>query len=98
VHGWLLAHAYPKPDLVVYLDAPAEVLLARKQEGTLESLEQRRQDYLRLAEVFEHFVVVDATRPPEVVASDVADAIMRHLPSSTDLRRTEPRTETELVS
>src|SRR3954452_3984136 len=39
VHGILLARAYPKPDLVIYLDAPAEVLHARKQEGTLAFLE-----------------------------------------------------------
>ena len=22
VHGWMLGHVYPRPDLVVYLDAP----------------------------------------------------------------------------
>src|SRR3954470_13271890 len=53
VHGFLLARAYPKPDLVIYLDAPTKVLYARKQEGTLEFLEERRQDYLSLADVFE---------------------------------------------
>jgi thymidylate kinase len=79
VHGYLLAHAYPKPDLVVYLDAPAEVLHARKQEGTVESLERRRQDYLSLADVFERFVVVDATRAPADVAAEVSDVIVRHL-------------------
>ena len=94
VHGFLLARAYPKPDLVIYLDAPAEVLHDRKQEGTLEFLEQRRRDYFRLADVFGRFVVVDAARAPEVVASEVADVIVRHLPSLTDHRHTrEGRTE-----
>jgi thymidylate kinase len=92
VHGFLLAHAYPKPDLVIYLDAPAEVLHARKQEGTIEFLEERRQDYLSLADVFERFVVVDAVRPPEVVASEVVDLIVRHVASMKDHRQ-DPRTE-----
>jgi len=87
VHGSLLARAYPRPDLVVYLDAPADVLHARKQEGTLEFLEQRRQDYLSLADVFEQFVVIDAARPADVVASEVADVITGHLPPLTDHRR-----------
>ena len=61
IHGYLLAKAYPKPDLVVYLDAPADVLLARKGEGSAELLEQRRDDYLALGEVTPDFAVVDAT-------------------------------------
>jgi thymidylate kinase len=83
-HGFLLARAYPKPDLVVYLDAPAEVLHARKGEGTLEFLEELRRDYSSLAEVFEQFVVVDAARPADVVAAEVVDVIVRHIPSLTD--------------
>jgi thymidylate kinase len=92
VHGFLLARAYPRPDLVIYLDAPADVLHARKQEGTLEFLEARRGDYFGLADVFEHFVVVDATGPPEAVAGQVTDAIVRHLPPTTDRRRSHERT------
>ena len=39
VHGWLLLKTYPHPDLIVFLDAPAEVLFARKGEGTIASLD-----------------------------------------------------------
>jgi thymidylate kinase len=76
IHGFLLAHAYPKPDLVVYLDAPAEVLLARKGEGTIEALERRRSDYLALADVAPVFVVVDATQPTGAVVRDVASEVL----------------------
>jgi thymidylate kinase len=31
IHGWVLAHAYPRPALVILLDAPPEVLHARKR-------------------------------------------------------------------
>lgn len=71
IHGWTLEHLYPRPDLVIFLDAPAEVLFARKGEGTLESLEQRRQDYLTLATLVRRFEVVDASRPLEAVTADV---------------------------
>jgi thymidylate kinase len=85
VHGFLLARAYPRPDLVVFLDAPAEVLHARKREGTLEFLEVRRQDYFRLAGVFHQFVVVDAARAPDVVAAEVVEHIVRRLAPSPEL-------------
>jgi thymidylate kinase len=72
LHGLLLARLYPRPDLTIYLDAPAAVLLERKGEGTAELLERRRSDYLQLAQVLERFVVVDATKPLEEVTRDVA--------------------------
>ena len=71
LHGRILRHAYPKPDLFIYLDASPEVLLARRGEGTLEFLQRRRREYLQLREVVPHFVVVDAERPPDEVAEDV---------------------------
>ncbi len=81
LHGALLLHAYPRPDLVVYLDAPAQVLLARKGEGSVESLERRRQDYLELRDRFSHFSVVDATRPLDEVVTTVASAISAYAAS-----------------
>jgi thymidylate kinase len=75
VHGLMLEYLYPKPDLVIYLDAPAEVLFARKGEGTLKSLEQLRQDYLRQRALFKHFAVVDASQPVDDVAREVVKLI-----------------------
>jgi thymidylate kinase len=91
LHGFILARLYPKPDLVIYLDAPAEVLLERKGEGTLESLERRRREYLELGAVLHGFAVVDANRPLEVVVRDVAEAIKSYsrngrLPLSEEAR------------
>jgi thymidylate kinase len=76
IHGWMLEHAYPRPDLVVYLDAPVEVLLARKGEGTLESIARRQADYRSLADEVEHFAIVDANRPLEAVIDDVVEEIV----------------------
>jgi thymidylate kinase len=75
LHGLFLAHVYPKPDLVVYLDAPAALLLARKGEGTLASLEALRSNYERLAEAAPCFVRIDASQPLERVVADAATAI-----------------------
>jgi thymidylate kinase len=75
IHGWMLLHAYPRPDLVVLLDAPPEVLFARKGEGTLASLARRREDYLRLggaAGIDRSFMVVSATQPVDAVVADVS--------------------------
>jgi thymidylate kinase len=75
LHGFLLDRVYPKPDVLLYLDAPPELLHARKGEGTLESLEQRRQDYLGLARYVRHFVIIDASQPLDQVVSDATQAI-----------------------
>ena len=33
IHGFFLSRVYPKPDLFIYLDAPAEVLLRARERG-----------------------------------------------------------------
>jgi len=75
LHGWMLEHLYPSPDLVICLDAPAEVLYARKPETSPEWLEERRQQYLSLANIVPRMVVVDAVRPFDDVLADVVDSI-----------------------
>ena len=79
LHGAVLGRLYPRPDLVVYLDAPGTVLLARKGEGSVEALEQRRDEYRAIAPLVPAFVEVDATQPVEAVASQVAEAIRDRL-------------------
>lgn len=75
LHGWMLERLYPKPDLVILLDAPAEVLHARKPEATVAWLERRRQQYLELAPLVPEFVVVDVDRPLDAAVSEVVAAI-----------------------
>jgi len=75
IHRWHLAHIYPRPDLVIYLDAPADVLYARKRESSPEELERRRQAMLRQGKQMPNFICVDATQPLEKVYADV----VRHI-------------------
>ncbi len=77
VHGFFLRRVFPRPDLVVMLDAPADVLHTRKPSGSIEFLERRRAEYLRVREAVDRFEVVDATQPLPMVTAAVADLI-RH--------------------
>jgi thymidylate kinase len=76
LHGLMLKHLFPKPDLVVLLDAPADVLFARKAEGTVESLEFRRREYPQMRTLVRHFAVVDAAQPEDLVARKVEQVIL----------------------
>ena len=76
LHGWMLDRWYPRPDLMICLDAPAEVLFARKGEGTIELLESRRQEYLNLRHVVPHFARVDVTQSIDDVTRQAADLII----------------------
>ncbi len=75
IHRWCLAKFYPQPDVVFYLDAPAEVLFARKGEATVEYLEARRQAFLRQGQVTRNFIRVDATQ----TADEVYNEVVAHL-------------------
>lgn len=79
-HGRMLARFYPRPQLVIFLDAPAEVLFARKGEGTIELLERRRSDYMALAEVLPSFHIVDATQSLDQVIGQVVEIIENYRP------------------
>ncbi len=85
-HGFNLRRLYPRPDLVVMLDAPAEVLHARKGEGTIESIEARRQVYLAQADLFGRFVVVDARQPAEAVVDEVRRQIVEFVEGAPSVR------------
>lgn len=75
LHGFMLERLYPKPDLVILLDAPTEVLWARKPEGTFEALARRREEYLRLRDALD-FEIVDATQPEDAVFRRVSELIL----------------------
>jgi len=76
LHGWMLKHFFPKPDLVICLDAPAEVLVHRKVEGSLALRERRRQEYLELSNVVNNFAIVDAAQSEDEVTRRIADIIL----------------------
>ena len=60
----------PQPDLVVFLDAPPDILLSRKQEVGIEALTQARESYLRFCDTQSRCKVVDASRPLQDVVAE----------------------------
>jgi thymidylate kinase len=82
----LLARVVPRPELVILLDAPAEVLWSRKQEVTFEEVVRQREAYLSLAKQLPSAVVIDASQPLPHVLHDVEDAIINHFSQRTSIR------------
>lgn len=74
VHGAFLRRI-SRPDLTVYLDAPPAVLLARKGEGTLQSLTAVRGELLAAVAEEPRSVVLDGTAPLDDVVRSVAAAV-----------------------
>ena len=73
---WIVNKAYPKPDLVIVLDAPAKVLYTRKGEGTIEYLKKRKELTQKKGEDVQHLAIVDASQPLEQVIADVTQHIV----------------------
>lgn len=86
LHGYVLRRWYPTPDLMVYLDAPAEVLVRRKSEAGVAWLARRRQEYLALGDVLPAFVVVDADRDLSAVVAEVAQLVRDRLAGVEEAR------------
>jgi thymidylate kinase len=75
LHGWFLQQVYPKPDLVIHLDAPIEVLQARKPGFDPGPRERKSEEYRRLKNVLPQYVAVDAARPVDEVVREVCETI-----------------------
>ncbi|HOX56956.1 MAG TPA: hypothetical protein P5205_12215 [Candidatus Paceibacterota bacterium] len=75
-----------KPDLVVLLDAPAEVLQRRKQEVALAETERQRLAYRKLVQGLPNGHVLDADRPPDKVAADLNRMILDFMAQRTTIR------------
>ena len=86
---WLaksLGRVFPQPHLVILLDAPAEVLHARKQEVSLEETARQREGYLELVQELPNGRVVDASRPVHEVVADAERIILDHVAARTARR------------
>lgn len=79
VRRWILAHAIPPPELVIVLDAPAEVLFARKGEHDIATLEAQRRGYAEIARTVAGAQLVDAAREADAVRRDVMARTWRRL-------------------
>lgn len=88
--SWLaraFARAVPKPDLCIALDAPAQTLISRKTEISLDELERQRHAYAALVGSMKNGRVVDAAQPLEKVTAGIGDIILELLAKRAEKRR-----------
>jgi len=69
----------PRPDMWILLDAPADVLQARKQEVPIEETARQRLAYLAFVEKQRKYAIVDAAQSLEKVIADTEQAIQRSM-------------------
>ncbi|MFV2069617.1 MAG: phosphotransferase, partial [Pirellulales bacterium] len=79
----LMLRLMPQPDLVVVLEAPAEVIRERKAELSVAEVEAEK---LRWAQIRGRTLTLDATRP----AAELADETLNHIAGSLEFRRYPP--------
>lgn len=75
---WIWAIA-PKPDLIILLDAPPEVIAARKSELPLERIVELREGYRSVVGKLSNGHVIDASQPLAKVVHDVESVVIHHL-------------------
>jgi thymidylate kinase len=77
IHDWNLRNLYEVPSLIIFLEAPAEVLFARKGEATVEYMNAKNEAFLEFGKKLKNFVPVDATQTVDEVFNDVKDKIKK---------------------
>jgi len=69
----------PRPHLVILLDAPPEVIQARKKELTFEQTAYERKAYLKVVKGLSDAHVVDASKPLDEVVNEVQEIILGYM-------------------
>jgi thymidylate kinase len=82
----LLGRTIPQPDLVFILDAPPEIIQARKQEVPFAESARQRAAYLDLVPCLRAAHVLDATQPLDRVVADVIRIVLARLEARAAVR------------
>lgn len=86
---WLarfFAHFIPRPDIMLVLNAPAEVIQQRKVEVSMAECQRQVAEYRRLADRHDFAVLVDASQPAEAVVRAANGAILAAMAKRTARR------------
>ncbi|MCA9156786.1 MAG: polysaccharide biosynthesis C-terminal domain-containing protein [Planctomycetales bacterium] len=71
----------PKPELVILLDVPAEIVQMRKQEVTFDVSARQRLAYRELVAQLPNGRIVDGSQPLATVVAEVSEMILKALSS-----------------
>jgi thymidylate kinase len=82
----LIYRFVPKPDMIIILDAPSEILYSRKKEVSMEEIESQRKRYKGLTEEYNNAHVVDTSKELESSVSEVEKLIINHLAERSSRR------------
>jgi len=82
----LVRRLAPRPDLVILLDAPADVLWARKPELPRDEFSRIAELYRRVVSSLPNGHVIDATQPIHEVAASVEAMVLAHMAARTRQR------------
>ena len=77
--AWLGYSIIPKPDLVLCMDAPAEVLQSRKQEVSFKESDRQQKAYAALVQKLPYGHIVDASQPLEQVVDDALNVVLNYI-------------------
>jgi thymidylate kinase len=72
---WLLSHSVPAPDLTILLDAPIDILDARKPEAASDDRSLAAAALRKAVERLSNGVIIDASRSSDAVLADVTSMI-----------------------
>jgi len=74
-----IGYFIPRPNLVILLDVPAEVIHTRKQEVSFEETFRQRDEYINIVSNLNNGVVIDAGQSLDKVVSEVNKAILDYM-------------------
>ena len=78
----IFINVIPRPNVVILLDAPAEVLFSRKQEVSFEEVVRQRDAYFKEVRSVRNGVVINADQEVVEVVKEVICVIKSHLKSN----------------
>jgi thymidylate kinase len=77
ISATLVRRTNAEPDMMILLDAPAELMYARKREHGVAELQVRRQAYLAMVARFRQMVVIDAEQSHDEVRRQATELIWK---------------------
>ena len=65
------------------MDAPSDIIYARKQELTIEEIERQRAEFKKLKEKYVNMIVIDTSKQKEDVIAEVTGHILKKQEKNT---------------
>ena len=84
----LFSWSIPKPDIVFILEAPADVLYQRKQELTIEEINEVNSQFRKNSKYFGNSYFINVNRSVEDITREIRMIVIKYLTERENRRRT----------